>query len=84
MINLHFVYKTKIKDTNIENITIEKLYGQLYNLLSILNSIIVKESRNKFKRENKISYGCNLLIEKLIITKKDLMTLKKIMIMLIY
>jgi len=54
--------KTTI-DNGIEGIIINKLMYPLNNLPMTVNKITIKNQLNVFRREHKIPYGCELIIE---------------------
>jgi len=57
-----YTEKTTI-DNGVEEIIIEELKYPLNNLPITVNKIIIKKQLNVFRREHKIPYGCELIIE---------------------
>ena len=58
-------------NNDIEEIIIDELNYPLDNLSPSINKITVKNSFNIYKRQNRIPYGCYLIIEKIIINNID-------------
>jgi len=54
---------TTIIKNDIEEIIIDELISPLDNLPPTVNKITIKESINVYKRQNKIPYNCELIIE---------------------
>jgi len=69
MLHITEYYNTTIIDNDIEKIIIDKLVSPLDNLPPIVHKITIKKSINIYKRQNKIPYNCELIIENTIIDR---------------
>jgi len=63
MLHIKEYNNTAIIDNGIEEIIIDKLNCPLDNLPPTINKIIIKKSINIYRRQNKIPYNCELIIE---------------------
>jgi len=58
---------TTIIENDIEEVIIDNLINPLDNLPPIVNKITIKQSKNIYRRQNKIPYNCKLIIENITI-----------------
>ena len=58
---------TTIINNDIDEIIIDELNNPLDNLPPSVNKITVKKSFNIYKRQNRIPYGCDFIIENITI-----------------
>ena len=71
MLHIKDYNKTTIINNDIEEIIIDQLKHPLDNLPPSINKITVKKSINIYKRQNRIPYGCYLIIENITINDID-------------
>ena len=69
MLHITEYNNTTIIDNGIEEIIIDELFYPLDNLPPTVNKITIKKSINIYRRQNKIPYNCELIIENTIIDR---------------
>ena len=71
MLHIEDYDNTIMINNDIEEIIIDQLKHPLDNIPPMVNKITVKKSINIYKRQNRIPYGCYLIIENIIINDID-------------
>jgi len=63
MLHIKEYNNTTIIDNDIEEVIIDELNSPLDNLPPTINKITIKKSINVYRRQNKIPYNCELIVE---------------------
>ena len=71
MLHITEYNNTTIINNDIEEVIIDKLFSPLDNLPPTVNKITIRKSINIYRRQNKIPYDCELIIENIVIHDVD-------------
>lgn len=69
MLHIQSIFKDTIISNDIETLIVDEIHKPLNNLPMSLSNVIIKKQYNVFKRQHRLPYGCNLVVEKMILEK---------------